>query len=430
MSKISPRHSTAMPIVPMKTAFKSEQGNERRFHVMAKPGGAKCNIDCQYCFYLHKENLLHQPKQPKMDDETLEAFVKSYIESQDGEEIVFSWQGGEPTLLGLDYFRKVVELQAKYQPSGTRIENDLQTNGILLNDEWCEFLVANNFLVGLSIDGPEELHDKYRKTRSGKPTFHLVMKAVEKLQHYGVRFNALVTVNRHNVKYPLEIYRFLTRELGVTYIQLAPVVEANDFHTTAPQFWNEQMIPELGSELAKPGHPMSVVTDWSVDPDDWGKFLSEMFVEWVNNDLGRVLVNLFETAVAQVMGKPAQLCITSEFCGKGLAIEHNGDVYSCDHYVYPEYKLSNIHEHSLNEMAFSTRQFSFGMAKRDSLPDYCKKCPYLKYCWGECPKNRLIKTPDGEEGLNYLCSGIRRFFDDTLPMLVGLSQILQQQNSK
>nr|WP_321273948.1 anaerobic sulfatase maturase [uncultured Vibrio sp.] len=430
MSKISPRHSTAMPIVPMKTAFKSEQGNERRFHVMAKPGGAKCNIDCQYCFYLHKENLLHQPKQPKMDDETLEAFVKSYIESQDGEEIVFSWQGGEPTLLGLDYFRKVVELQAKYQPRGTRIENDLQTNGILLNDEWCEFLVANNFLVGLSIDGPEELHDKYRKTRSGKPTFHLVMKAVEKLQHYGVRFNALVTVNRHNVKYPLEIYRFLTRELGVTYIQLAPVVEANDFHTTAPQFWNEQMIPELGSELAKPGHPMSVVTDWSVDPDDWGKFLSEMFVEWVNNDLGRVLVNLFETAVAQVMGKPAQLCITSEFCGKGLAIEHNGDVYSCDHYVYPEYKLSNIHEHSLNEMAFSTRQFSFGMAKRDSLPDYCKKCPYLKYCWGECPKNRLIKAPDGEEGLNYLCSGIRRFFDDTLPMLVGLSQILQQQNSK
>ncbi|ANQ29397.1 anaerobic sulfatase maturase [Vibrio natriegens] len=430
MSKTSPRHSTAMPIVPMKTAFKSEHGNERRFHVMAKPGGAKCNIDCQYCFYLHKENLLHQPKQPKMDDETLEAFVKSYIESQDGEQIVFSWQGGEPTLLGLDYFRKVVELQKKYKPNGIRIENDLQTNGILLNDEWCEFLLANNFLVGLSIDGPEELHDKYRKTRSGKPTFHLVMKAVEKLQHHGVRFNALVTVNRHNVKYPVEIYRFLTRELGVTYIQLAPVVEANDFHTTAPQFWNEQMIPVMGSELAKPGHPMSVVTDWSVDPDDWGKFLSEMFVEWVNNDLGRVLVNLFETAVAQVMGKPAQLCITSEFCGKGLAIEHNGDVYSCDHYVYPEYKLSNIHEHSLNEMAFSTRQFSFGMAKRDSLPDYCKKCPYLKYCWGECPKNRLIKTPDGEEGLNYLCSGIRRFFDDTLPMLVGLSQILQQQNSK
>lgn len=430
MSKISPRHSTTMPIVPMKTAFKSLQGNERRFHVMAKPGGAKCNIDCQYCFYLHKENLLHQPKQPKMDDETLELFIKSYIESQDGEQIVFSWQGGEPTLLGLDYFRKVVKLQKKYQPEGIRIENDLQTNGILLNDEWCEFLHVNNFLVGLSIDGPQELHDKYRKTRSGKPTFHLVMKAVEKLQQRQVRFNALVTVNRHNVKYPLEIYRFLTRDLGVAYIQLAPVVEPNDFHTTAPQFWNEQMIPELGSELAKPGHPMSVVTDWSVDPDDWGEFLSTMFVEWVNNDLGQVLVNLFETAVAQVMEKPSQLCITAEFCGKGLAIEHNGDVYSCDHYVYPEYKLSNIHDQTLNEMVFSTRQFTFGMAKRDSLPEYCKQCPYLKYCWGECPKNRLIMTPDGEQGLNYLCSGIRRFFDDTLPMLVGLSQILQKQNSK
>ncbi|MDF4361287.1 radical SAM protein, partial [Vibrio parahaemolyticus] len=248
MSKISPRHSTTMSIVPLKTASKAPVSGayDRRFHVMAKPGGAKCNIDCQYCFYLHKENLLHQEKQPKMDDATLEAFVKSYIESQDGEEIVFSWQGGEPTLLGLDYFRNVVALQKKHQPKGVRIENDLQTNGILLNDEWCAFLKEHNFLVGLSIDGPRELHDKYRKTRSGKPTFDLVMKAVDKLQAHGVKFNALVTVNRHNAKYPLEVYRFLTQELGVTYIQFAPVVEANDFQTTAPQFWNEQMIPTKG----------------------------------------------------------------------------------------------------------------------------------------------------------------------------------------
>lgn len=432
MTKISARSSTLMPIVPLKTSSKSlgEGEHTRRFHVMAKPGGAKCNIDCQYCFYLHKENLLHQPKQPKMDDETLEVFIKNYIESQDGDEIVFSWQGGEPTLLGVDYFRKIVELQKKYQPKHARIENDLQTNGILLNDEWCEFLSHNNFLVGLSIDGPQELHDKYRKTRSGKPTFHLVMKAVEKLQEYQVKFNALVTVNRYNVKYPIEIYHFLTQELGVTYIQLSPVVEPNDFQTTAPQFWDESMVPELGSELAKPGHPMSVVTDWSVDPDDWGEFLSTMFIEWVNNDLGRVLVNLFETAVAQVMGKPAQLCITAEFCGKGLAIEHNGDVYSCDHYVYPEYKLANIKEHSLNQMAFSTRQFTFGMAKRDALPEYCKRCPYLNYCWGECPKNRLIRTPDGEVGLNYLCSGIKTFFDNTLPMLTGISVLLEKNNKR
>lgn len=432
MSKSSPRYSTTMPIIPLRTAAKPINSDvySRRFHVMAKPGGAKCNIDCQYCFYLHKENLLHQDKQPEMDNATLEAFVKSYIESQDGEEIVFSWQGGEPTLLGLDYFRNVVALQKKHQPKGVRIENDLQTNGILLNDEWCAFLKEHNFLVGLSIDGPRELHDKYRRTRSDKPTFDLVMRAVDKLKKYGVKFNALVTVNRYNAKYPLEVYRFLTQELGVTYIQFSPVVEANNFQTTAPQFWNEQMIPVKGSELASPGHPMSVVTDWSVDPEDWGAFLISTFEEWVNNDLGRVLVNLFETAVAQVMGKPSQLCVTAEFCGKGLAIEHNGDVFSCDHYVYPEYKLANIKEYSLSDMVLSTRQFAFGMAKRDSLPQYCMQCPYLSYCWGECPKNRLVKTSEGEVGLNYLCSGIKAFFDYSLPMLVGLAQILRSEERK
>ena len=430
MTKSTMQASTHLGVVPLKTAYKdlsdSKSAHRRRFHVMAKPGGAKCNIDCKYCFYLHKEGLLHQPKQPQMDDATLEVFIQSYINSQDGDEIVFSWQGGEPTLLGVDYFRKVVTLQKKYQPLGVKIENDLQTNGILLNDEWCEFLAQNNFLVGLSIDGPEELHNKYRVTRSGKPTFHLVMTAVEKLKHYGVRFNALVTVNRHNVKYPLEVYRFVTQELGATYVQLNPVVEPSDFQTTAPQFWNSNMIPTVGSELAKPGHPMSIVTDWSVDADDWGKFLIAIFEEWINNDLGRVLVNLFETAVAQVMGKPAQLCITAEFCGKGLAIEHNGDVFSCDHYVYPEYKIANVNERPLNEMAFSTRQLTFGLAKRDSLPQYCKECPYLKLCWGECPKNRLLKTPDGEEGLNYLCPGIKAFFDYSLPILTGLVTLLGQ----
>ncbi|MFV0486431.1 MAG: anaerobic sulfatase maturase [Vibrio fluvialis] len=427
MNKVSMSDSTQFGVVPLKTANKdhgSEPCYQRRFHVMAKPGGAKCNIDCQYCFYLPKEELLHQPKQPRMDDETLEKFVKSYIESQDCDEVVFSWQGGEPTLLGLDYFRKIVDLQKKYQPQGVRIENDLQTNGILLNDEWCQFLAEHHFLVGLSIDGPEDIHNKYRITRSGKPTFHLVMNAVDKMKTHGVRFNALVTVNRHNVRYPLEVYRFLTGELGATYIQFNPVVEPNNFKATAPQFWDENMIPVVGSELSKPGHPMSVVTDWSVDASEWGLFLITIFEEWVNNDLGRVLVNLFETAVVQLMGKPSQLCTMAEFCGKGLAIEHNGDVFSCDHYVFPKYRLSNIHEHSLNDMALSTRQFTFGMAKRDSLPTYCQKCTYLPYCWGECPKNRLLKTPDGEAGLNYLCPGIKMFFDYAFPMLVGLSQIL------
>ncbi len=433
MSAFTPKDATKLDVVALKTAAKDHGVSPdylRRFHVMAKPIGAKCNIDCQYCFYLHKENLLHQPKQPIMDDETLELFIKNYIDSQDGEEVVFSWQGGEPTLLGLDYFHKIVALQQKHAKPGMKIENDLQTNGLLLNDAWCQFLIQHNFLVGLSIDGPELIHDKYRRTRSGKGTFQRVMKAVELLKQYQVPFNALVTVNRFNAQYPLEIYRFLTQELGVTYIQFNPCVEPNAFSHTAPHFWDETMIPVVGSELAQPGHMMSVVTDWSVDAKEWGKFLIAVFEEWVNNDLGRVLVNLFETAVAQVMGMPSQLCVTAEFCGKGLAIEHNGDVFSCDHYVYPEYQLANIKERSLNEMALSTRQFTFGMAKKTSLPKYCTECRYLKYCWGECPKNRLLKTPDGESGLNYLCPGIKLFFEHSLPILVGISTLLKSQNSK
>lgn len=421
--------TTHLPVTPLKTAEKhsgKDKKYQRQFHVMAKPGGAKCNIDCQYCFYLHKEGLLHQPKQPKMDDATLELFIKSYIKSQDGKQITFSWQGGEPTLLGLDYFEKIVELQHKYQPQGVQINNDLQTNGLLLNNKWCEFLKQHNFLVGLSIDGPRELHDHYRVTKSGKPTFDKVMAAAHTLREHQVPFNALTVVNRLNAQYPLEVYRFLTQELGATYIQFTPCVEANDFKSTAPQFWNENMRPRIGSELSKPGHPMSVVTDWSVNPDDWGNFLKVVFEEWINNDLGKVLVNLFETALAQIMGMPSQLCVTAEFCGKALAIEHDGSVYSCDHFVYPEYKIGNIKENQLNHMAFSIRQEGFGMSKRDSLPDYCLNCRHLKLCWGECPKNRLIKTPSGDIGLNYLCSGLQLFFDYASPILIGLAKVIKQ----
>ncbi|MCG9695565.1 anaerobic sulfatase maturase [Shewanella sp. Isolate11] len=432
MRRTQTSDTTHLPVVPLKTAVKDNSDEvkyHRQFHVMAKPGGAKCNIDCQYCFYLHKEGLLHQPKQPKMDDETLERFIKSYIESQDGEQITFSWQGGEPTLLGLDYYKKVVALQKRYQPEGVQINNDLQTNGLLLNDAWCAFLKEHQFLVGLSIDGPRELHDKYRVTNSGKPTFDLVMKAAQNLRKHQVPFNALTVVNRLNAKHPLEVYRFLTQELGASYIQFTPCVEAKDFKSTAPQFWNESMRPKLGSELSKPGHPMSVVTDWSVDPDDWGNFLKVVFEEWINNDLGKVLVNLFETALAQTMGMPSQLCVTAEFCGKALAIEHDGSVYSCDHFVYPEYKIGNINDKQLNNMAFSIRQEAFGMSKRDSLPDYCLECKHLKLCWGECPKNRIIKTPSGDIGLNYLCSGLQDFFDYASPILVGLAKVIEQNQS-
>ena len=423
MSKYLTRNTTELDVVPLKTA-KADKGHVRRFHVMAKPGGAKCNIDCQYCFYLHKEGLLHQPKQPRMSDELLERYIEQYIASQDSNEVTFSWQGGEPTLLGLDFFRKVIVLQKKYAAEGITVNNDLQTNGIILNEEWCEFLAQNNFLVGLSIDGPENIHNKYRVTRSNKPTFHLVMKAVALLRQYDVKFNALVTVNRHNVKYPIEVYRFLVDELKVSYIQFTPVVEPKNFKSAAPQFFNDSAVPFLGSPEARPGNVMSIVTDWSVDPDDWGNFLKVTFEEWINNDLGRVMVNLFETAVAQTMGKPSQLCVTSEFCGKAIAVEHTGDIYSCDHFVYPEYKLGNINDQNLPDMALSVRQEGFGMSKRDSLPEYCKRCPHLNLCWGECPKNRIIKTPDGEIGLNYLCSGIKTFFDFAQPILVGLVTVM------
>ncbi|ACA84716.1 anaerobic sulfatase maturase [Shewanella woodyi] len=429
MVQYSMKQSTYMDAAPLLSAEKDLNPHPayvRRFHAMAKPTGSRCNIDCQYCFYLHKKDLLGQPQQSHMSDETLSLFIQNYIDSQDGDEIIFSWQGGEPTLMGLDFFKKVIQLQQRYCPLGVTIKNDLQTNGVLLNKEWAIFLKQHDFLVGLSIDGPQELHDMYRVTRSGKPTFVLVMAAARILKKYGVQFNALAVINRKNVLYPKEVYRFLTQELGATYIQFTPCVEGNNFTQTAPQFWNEQMIPIIGSELSKPGHPMSVVTSWSVDPDDWGRFLISVFDEWVNNDLGRVLVNLFETAVAQTMGLPAQICVMAEFCGKGIAVEHDGKVYSCDHYVYPEYELGNIHQSSLNNLVFSTRQETFGMAKRDSLPNYCKSCPHLNLCWGECPKNRLIRTPDGELGLNYLCSGLSQFFEHAKPILNGIAAILER----
>lgn len=425
------KYSTTLPVKPLPTAEKySGKGPAytRRFHVMAKPTGSRCNIDCNYCFYLHKEQLLEQDRHSGMSEEVLETYIRQYIDSQDGDQVVFSWQGGEPTLMGLDYFEKIVALQKKYQKPGQRIENDLQTNGILINDQWAGFLRKHHFLVGISIDGPAELHDRYRVTRSGKPTFEKVMAGVAALKRHQVPFNALVTVNRTNARFPLEVYRFLTRELGATYIQFNPCVEPVDFKETAPQFWRDDTIPIMGSRRARPGDLDSIVTDWSVDPDDWGRFLMTVFEEWVNNDLGRVQVNLFETAVAQTMGMPAQICVTSEFCGKGLAIEKNGDIFSCDHYVYPEYRLGNVQNTQLAHMAFSERQKAFGLGKRDTLPAACKTCPYLKLCYGECPKNRIVRSEEGELGMNYLCPGIKAFFHYAQPILVGIGTILKRQS--
>lgn len=385
-------------------------GLKHRFHAMVKPVGSLCNLDCTYCYYLHKEELLAQPRQPRMSDEMLEQHIRQYIEAQTGETVVFSWQGGEPTVLGLAFFRTVLMLQARHKKPGQRIENDLQTNGTLLDAEWAAFLKDHNFLVGLSCDGPQRLHDRYRYSKGGTPTHHKVVAASRLLRQHGIPFNALCVVNRENARYPFDVYRFLTRELGARRVQFIPCVEPTMFRNVAPQHWDPALLPVVGTAQARPGEPDSVVTDWSVDPDDWGKFLCKVWDDWYARDVGKVHVDLFETAVAQSLGMPAQRCITAEFCGKAMAVEHNGDVFACDHYVYPEYRIGNIAQTHWSELAYSARQQQFGFAKRDTLPDYCRQCPYLKLCWGECPKNRLVRTPSGEAGLNYLCPGLKRFY--------------------
>jgi uncharacterized protein len=400
-----------------------------QFHVMAKPAGSTCNLDCKYCFYLSKETLRGGPGTGEMSEDTLELFIRQYIKGTTGPQVVFSWQGGEPTLRGLDFYRRVVALQKKYAKSGQRIENDLQTNGVLLNEEWATFLKEHGFLVGLSIDGPRELHDAFRINKGGAPTFDKVMAAAKLLRKFGVPFNTLTCVHRLNASRPLDVYRFLRSELNSTYIQFIPIVQLKEFETTAPQKWDESRLPTVGSPEARPDHPNSVVTDWSVDPEEYGYFLSRVFDEWRRKDFGKVLVNHFETLVAQHMGLPSQLCIYNEFCGKGVALEHDGSVYSCDHYVYPEYRLGTVQEKPLAEMVFSREQVKFGYAKSETLPRYCRECPYLKDCWGECPKNRLIRTPDGEPGLNYLCTGLKKFYKHALPEVEQIvKRIRQQQN--
>lgn len=399
---------------------------KRRFHVMVKPSGAACNLNCAYCFYLSKLELADGVGAGRMSDEVLELFIRQYIAGVTGEEVVFSWQGGEPTLRGLEFFRKVVALQKQHAKPGQRIENDLQTNGTLLDEEWCAFLKEHRFLVGLSIDGPRELHDRFRVAKNGEPTFDAVWRAAMLLKRHGVPFNTLTCVNRINARRPVDVYRFLRRELGSTYMQFIPIVEYKGFEQTAPQHWRADLPPKVGEPAAAPGNPDSVVTDWSVDPDDWGYFLTRTFDEWRKKDLGTVMVNHFETLVAQHLGMPSQVCVYSELCGKGVAIEHDGAVYSCDHYVYPEYRLGNIRENALHDMVLSPPQVRFGYAKSETLPGACRQCPYLTDCWGECPKNRIVRTADGEPGLNYLCPGFKRFFAHAIPEIDRIAATLRE----
>jgi uncharacterized protein len=391
---------------------------------MAKPFGAVCNLDCTYCYYLSKADLLGSNR--RMADEVLEATVRQYIEAQDGPEIVLSWQGGEPTLLGLDFFRKVMEVEKTHCPPGKRIENDLQTNGTLLDHAWCEFLRENHFLVGLSVDGPPALHDRYRRDKRGRPTCARTLRAARLLRKHGVPFNTLTVVNRQNSKKPLEVYRFLRDQVGATKIQFIPVVEPAVFARVAPQHWDESRLPVLGSPAARPGSPESVVTDWSVCAEDYGAFLCAVFDEWYSHDVGKVFVYLFECAVGQWMGMGASLCTLASSCGLALAIDHDGSVYSCDHYVYPEYRIGKVMEHHLSEIVFSSRQSTFGACKHTSLPQYCRRCPYLFACHGECPKNRFVRAPDGEPGLNYLCAGLRAYFEHIDPHMKTMARQLRE----
>ncbi len=404
----------------------ADKGN-RQFHVMAKPAGSSCNLNCAYCFYLSKAGLPEGPGCGRMSDEILELFIRQYIEGITAPEVIFSWQGGEPTLLGVDFYRRVVELQKRYAKPNQTVQNDLQTNGTLLDEEWCRFLKENRFLVGLSIDGPKALHDAFRVDKDGAPTFDKVFAAAKLLKKHGIPFNTLTCVGRLNAKYPLDVYRFLRRELGSTYLQFIPIVEYRGFEKTAPQTWKLSTLPREGSAGARPGHPESIVTDWSVDPEDWGYFLCKIFDEWRNRDIGKVYVNQIETLVAQHMGLAPQLCVYGETCGKGLAVEHNGGVYSCDHYVYPEYLLGNIRSGKLSDAVFSRPQVKFGYAKSETLPAQCCVCAYLQDCWGECPKNRIIRTADGKPGLNYLCSGFKRYFAHALPEVDRIVEKLRQQ---
>ena len=389
----------------------------RAFHIMTKPVGPICNMDCRYCFYLEKENLYPGKSNWKMPDDVLETYIRQYIEAQNAPGITFAWQGGEPTLLGVEYFQKIVELEKKYA-NGKRIENAFQTNGMLLDDRWGAFLSENKFLVGLSVDGPRELHDRYRVDKGGQPTFDRVMRGLGYLKKHGVEFNTLTAVQRHNSHHPLEVYRFL-KEVGSGFIQFIPIVERI---AKVPGPDGLVLIAPESEQPAK-------VSEWSVEAVQYGRFLSAIFDEWVRNDVGRIFVQLFDVALESWMNYPASLCVFRETCGSALAVEHNGDLYSCDHFVYPENKLGNIMDVPLETMVYSGQQQKFGQDKRDLLPRYCRECEVRFACNGECPKHRFIRTPDGEEGLNYLCAGYKMFFKHIDPYMQFMAGELLQQRA-
>jgi len=373
-------------------------------YVMAKPNGSCCNLNCSYCYYLEKARLYENRKSLQMSDETLEKFIESYIQAQPVSEVLFTWHGGEPLLRDISFYRKVITLQKKYG-RGRNIDNTLQTNGTLLNSEWCKFFKDNNFLIGISIDGPEHCHDIYRKNKGGNTSFKQVMKGIELLQKYEVNFNTLSVINNYNVDYPIEIYNFF-KEIGSEYMQFSPIVE--QLSKTRPDGLN--LLTPTGSDDA-------VLASWTVEAKKFGQFYISIFDEWVKKDVGKYYVQLFDAALSGTIGQQPGVCIFGETCGHATVMEFNGDMYACDHYVFPEYKIGNIKTHSIYEMVFSQKQLRFGADKSDTLPSKCIECEFKKICNGECPKNRIINTENGEPGLNYLCEGYYAFWKHSQPYM-------------
>lgn len=357
-------------------------------YVMLKPVGALCNLRCKYCYYLEKKGLYSEIKNHVMSEALLERFIEEYINAQTMAEILFTWHGGEALMRNISFYKKAVELQNKYG-RGRYIQNTLQTNGTLLTDEWCRFFKENNFLIGISVDGPQHCHDVYRKTRDNRPSFYQVMKGVELLKKHGVEYNILGVVNDYNVDYPLEFYNFF-KSIDCHYIQFSPIVERID------------------GEFAP----------WNVPAEKWGDFLIAIFDEWVKQDVGQFYIQYFDSTLANWVGEKPGVCILAKTCGHAGVMEFNGgDVYACDHFVYPEYKIGNIYNQTLTEMMYSQKQINFGNDKYDKLPTQCKECEFLFACYGECPKNRIIKTKSGESGLNYLCKGYYKFFKHVAPYM-------------
>ena len=382
-------------------------------YVMLKPAGAHCNLACKYCYYLEKNKLYPTAQRHLMSDEMLEQFTREYIEAQTMNQVLFTWHGGEPLLRSIDFYRKALSLQQKYA-GGRRIDNVIQTNGTLLTDEWCEFFAQNHWLVGISIDGPQPYHDHYRLTAAGKPSWQKVMQGIKLLKKHGVEWNAMAVVNAYNVNHPLKFYRFF-KENGCQFLQFTPIVERLTRHEDGRT---------LASLADKDEIPLS---EASVAPEQWGYFLCAIFDEWVRKDVGKIFVEIFDCTLANWMGISPGICAYSKECGHAGVMEHNGDVYSCDHFVFPEYKLGNIRDHSLIDMLYGEQQQEFSRLKHSSLPRQCKECDMEFACHGECPKNRFMKDKYGDSGLNYLCPGYYHYYQHVAPYMDYMKQELMAQ---